>query len=200
MRDFSALERAFGALVTIPEELWVRLRPHVRVVDAAKGETLLRQGDAVDWLGFLESGLLRMVCNTGDREINLGFETEGAFVGGYEAYMTRAPARFALEALEKSVVLRFDRSLIESLAAEHACWRELLGRAAEVELVRKLDADLRVRTQTADERYRDLARTNPGWLRRVPQYHLASYLGVAPETLSRIRARTSAPPRASARS
>lgn len=193
MRDLSALERAFHALVEIPEDQWARLRAGLRVIEAAKGEVLLHQGEAVEWLGFLEHGLLRMVRNTGEREVNLGFETEGAFVGGYEGYMTRTPAKFSLEALEKSVVLRLDRALIESLVDGHPCWRELMGRAAEVELLRKLDADLRARTLSPDERYADLARSNPAWLARVPGYHIASYLGITPETLSRIRARTSAP-------
>lgn len=193
MHDFSGLERSLNALVKIPEDQWAGMRAELRVVAVSKGETLVGQGEDVDWLGFLDRGLLRMVHYTGEREVNIGFETEGAYVGAYEAYMTRTPAKFAVEALEESVVIRFDRVLLESLVGRHACWRELMGRGAELELVRKLDADVRARTLTAEERYADLARTNPALLRRVPQYHLASYLGIAPETLSRIRARTSAP-------
>ncbi len=194
MHDFTALERSLNALVKIPEDERLRLRPRLRVVAVTKGETLVHQGQTVDWLGFLERGLLRMVHHGDEREVNIGFEFEGGYVGAYEAYMTRTPAKFSLEALEPSVIVRFDRPLLESLATEHPCWRELMGRGAEVELVRKLDAELRARTQTAEERYADLARTNPALLLRVPQYHLASYLGIAPETLSRIRARTRAPP------
>lgn len=73
----------------------------------------------------------------------------GGYPGSRDARPVRTPAKYSLEALEQSVVLRFDRTLLESLVAEHPCWRELLGRGAEVELVRKLDADLRARTQTA---------------------------------------------------
>ena len=130
-----------------------------------------------------------------EREVTLGFDCEGRFVGAYDAYVRREPASVALEALEPCVVLRFERALLEELDARHECWRELSRRVAEEQLVRRMEKELRQRTRTSAERYAELVRSDSFLVRRVPQYHLASFLGVAPETLSRIRARAAAPAR-----
>lgn len=188
-RDFSALRRAFGSFADIPLDQWEALFQSTRVLVIPKGTTILRQGEAADWLAFVERGLLRNFHNTGEREVNLGFEREGGFVGAYDAYVRRAPAESGVETLEECVLLRFDRPALDALIAGHPCWRELSWRVAEAELVRKLEAERAARTRTAEERYAELAATDSDLLRRVPGYHLASYLGIAPETLSRIRTR-----------
>lgn len=187
--DFSALARAFGRYAEIPAAELDRLTSTVRVEAFDRGAALLRQGEPADWLGFLERGLLRMVRREADREVNVGFELEGAFVGAYDAYMLRGRAQFDLEALEAGVLLRFERRVIDALVAERECWSELSRRVAERELARKIGEEARWRAQSPAERYAELERTRSPLLGRVPQYHLASWLGVTPETLSRIRAR-----------
>src|SRR5262249_33288153 len=91
--------------------------------------------------------------------------------------------------LEDGRLVRFARSELDALMAGHACWRELFGRVAEVELVRRIQLERDARTQSAEQRYAALERSGSFLVKRRPLYHLASSLGVAPETLSRIRAR-----------
>jgi CRP/FNR family transcriptional regulator, anaerobic regulatory protein len=190
MPDFSTLQQALRPFATIPPDQMEVLRRGIRLVDAPKGTVLQRQGEAADWLGVLEHGLVRMFRNQDGREVNLGFELDGGFTGAYEAYMQRKAAQYCVQALEDSCVWQFDRGLLDGLLAGHPCWREMSGRIAESELARKLDKELESRTQSAEERYRALVRSGSPLVQRVPQYHLASYLGIAPETLSRIRARS----------
>jgi len=186
------MRRTFAALVPIPEEPWRELERRSRVVEVAKGAILLHQGERVDWLGFLESGLLRSYRVVGEREVNLAFECEGGYVGAYEAYMQQQPSQVGIQALEASRLVRFERADIEALRAGHACFAELFRRISELELVRRIEEDRHARTHTPEERYAELERTGSYLVRRLPLYQLSSYLGVTPETLSRIRARLGA--------
>jgi CRP-like cAMP-binding protein len=193
VNDFAALQRAFHAFGPLPEDQITNLVTGARTVRLQKGEWLLREGEAADWLGFLAEGLVRYFCRQQDREVNLGFELEGGFVGDYAAYMQRSRAMHCEQALEPSRVLWFPRELVDGLLAGHACWREISGRIAESELARKMQDDIARRTSTPEERYRALVAARSPLLQRVPLFHLASYLGVTPETLSRIRARRAKP-------
>ena len=188
-QDLAAVRRAFAPLSTIPDDEWRFLEERAVLRQVPKGSALLREGELVDWLGYLTRGLVRIVRRVGGREVTLGFDCEERFVGAYDAYVTRTPARYGIEALEPSRCVRFERGLLDALEGRHACWRELFRRIAERELVRKLDKELRIRTRTSEERYAELVRRGSYLVRRVPQYHMASFLGIAPETLSRIRAR-----------
>ena len=187
--ELSALRRALAELAPIPEAEWTHARAGVALVEVPRGALFLRQGEAVNWLGFLTRGLVRIFRQTGAREVTLGFDCEERFVGAYDAYVARAPARYALEALEPSQLVRFERARLDELEARHACWREVFRRLTERQLVRRIDKELRIRTRTSAERYAELVRSDSYLVRRVPQYHLASFLGIAPETLSRLRAR-----------
>lgn len=187
--------RAVAALGVVVDDPGADMLRAARIVELPAGGVLVREGEPANWLGFLVLGAVRIHCLRDQRDVNLGFEFEGGFVGDYAAYMQRVPARSSQQAIEPSRVLRFPREYLDRLLAEHACWRELSRRVAEAELVRKLSEDVERRTRTPEQRYEHLVASASPLLQRVPLYHLASWLGITPETLSRIRARRARRPR-----
>ena len=187
--DDSALRQTLSRYAAIPRDQWDLMLRDIVVVDAAKGAVLQSQDEPADWLGFLERGVVRMFRNLDGREVNLGFEIDGGFTGAYEAYMQRQPCQYFLQTLEASRLWRFDRPMLDALLSGHPCWRELSGRIAEESLARRIQDEMVTRTQTPEQRYAAMVRDGSPLVRRLPQYHLASFLGIAPETLSRIRAR-----------
>ncbi len=184
-----SVQRAFARIHPIPAAEVARLVQGAHVAELKRGAILFRQGQPADWLGIVIRGLVRLYCIREGRSVNLGFEIEGGFIGDYAAYMQQLPTSHSEETLEPSRVISFSRELLGRMMTEGEHWRELARRGAEVELVRKLGKEVDQRTRTPAERYAALVDGRSPLLQRVPLYHLASYLGVTPETLSRIRAR-----------
>ncbi len=157
----------------------------------AKGADLLRAGDVAEHLYFVHRGLLRYYFvdpESGDERTGQFFD-EGQVYTDAASFIAGIPATQSVQALERTEVLRIPRTAI--YAAYHADpamerFGRLMLEEALVGAQRRAANLLRL---TADERYRAFEQTRPEVARRVPQYLIASYLGITPEALSRIRGR-----------
>ena len=152
-----------------------------------KGEFLLREGDMTRYSIFVASGCLRTytIDDTGKEHI-LQFSPENWWTGDM-SFTSNVPSRFFIEALEDSEVLLTEPSSIQELnqyipqSAVH--YQAALQKSIEAKNQR-IVASL---SETAEERYNDFLKKYPSLVQRVPQHMIASYLGISPETLSRIR-------------
>jgi CRP-like cAMP-binding protein len=156
----------------------------------AQGEFLLRAGDPSRELAFVNAGLLRFFYQTVDgKEFNKSFILENQFAAAYSAFLTHTPARFSIQALETSHLLVCDLSSVVELFEHHRCW-EKLGRLLTEQLyIRKETREAEFLLDDAETRYHNFQKTYPGLEDRLTQYHIASYLGITPVALSRIRRR-----------
>jgi CRP-like cAMP-binding protein len=188
--DLSAFLRALRALAPLPEEATGILLSCVERRTLTRGDFLVRQGETVDWLGFLTRGLVRTFRHQGANEVTLGFSCEERFVGAFDAFVTHSAVGYSIQALEDGMLMRIRRDDIERLNRKVAGWAELSNALLEHLLARRVDKELRIRTRTPEERYLELLRSDSYLVRRVPQYLLASFLGITPEALGRIRARS----------
>lgn len=153
-----------------------------------KGETLQRASDVATHGYFVAEGLLRsFTIDDKGREHVLTFAPEGWWLTDMTSMVERTPSTYFIEALEDSVVVLLtlpshERLLRElpGMAAAYATGLQRLNTAREKRLLDSLSA-------TAEQRYLNFLDTYPSIARRVPQHMLASYLGLTPETLSRVR-------------
>ena len=189
---FAALLRAAVAPLVPGEAAMARLEAGLRHRTPGKGDHLLRAPDVARDLFFVHRGLLRYYIQ--DLEES-GAERTGQFfdaglvVTDAESFLTQSPAEQSFQALEPSSVVLLPRNVLEEgYARDHAI--ERFGRLMlEQALIGSQRRAGRLLTLQPEERYRTFIQTRPEVARRVPQYLIASYLGLTPESLSRIRRR-----------
>lgn len=185
-----AIHQAVQRLVAPADDAWQSFSACFETRDLEPGEFFLRAGDVSDRLCFVNSGLLRFFYTTPDgREFNKSFSRENDFAGAYSAWLTGAPARFSIQALEPCYLLvaRFDT--IVALFDRYTCWQKFGRLLAEQLYIKKEQREAEFLLDDAETRYRAFQRQYAGLEERIAQYQIASYLGITPVALSRIRTR-----------
>jgi CRP-like cAMP-binding protein len=154
-----------------------------------KGEFLLREGEIAKSGAFVTSGCLRSytVDDKGKEHI-LQFSPDNWWTGNLDSYRNGTPSAYFIDAIEDTQVLLLDASSFQKLMEIPAFAAGFLGgiQKSAISKDRRIIASL---SDTAEERYGDFLQKYPTIVQRVPQHMIASYLGISPETLSRIRKR-----------
>lgn len=183
-RFFSSLREkvSFGPL----EE--AQLAAVLRRRQLERREQLLEHGSVSTWLAFVSSGALHScsIDEKGGRHV-LQFAFPGWWISDLYSLLTGEPSKLFIEALEPSEVLLIhidDHNRLLDVLPAYERYMRILYQNAYVALQRRLEGTLGV---SAEQRYSTLLEQSPDILQRVPQLLIASFLGVTPETLSRIR-------------
>jgi CRP-like cAMP-binding protein len=187
MNDLNAmLQRSFGLTADQAEQCAAAWTWH----DHRAGEWLVRQGDRLEDVFFIARGLVRFVyTRTDGREFTKSFLQEGHMGGSMQAYLTDHVAPFGVQALEDSAVGRARHSELEALYARDVAF-ERMGRVFAQRLAMKKERRERsLLEEDAMTRYLHFLEDHPALPDRVPQYVIATYVGVTEVSLSRLRAR-----------
>ncbi|MGI8504630.1 MAG: Crp/Fnr family transcriptional regulator [Hassallia sp.] len=185
---YQQMRTALVKWVDLAEPEWNLLASNFQVKTAQKQEYILLPGAKVHELYFVCSGLLRFYYITDDgMESNKAFIAENTFAGSLAAYNLDLPILYGVQALEPTMFLAASFSDFVALFEQHPIFDRLGRKLAEWLLIRK---ELRARSllqQQATERYLDFVKQYPDLVKRVPQYHIASYLGITEVSLSRLK-------------
>ena len=190
MADFNQLfdyiERK--SKVTLPEDERNLILNKLKTKKLRKRQFFLQEGDVCKYMGFIVKGATRMfaVDEKGHEHI-LHFGLEEWWVGDYESFYLLTPSKYYVEALEDADLILITNEQLQELARTTkavAAMLDSLNQGATIANNKRMRAAISL---TAEERYEDLAKTYPHFLQRFPQNMIASYLGISPETLSRIR-------------
>lgn len=154
-----------------------------------KGELLLREGQTSRDSYFVIEGCLRKYYIINGEEKTTEFYVEDDSVASLQSYKNKTPANHYFECIEDSrlAVLNYDKE--QELYKRVPKYETLCRMSMEDNFGEQQEALAKFIMSSPEERYKNLVDTRPDLLQRIPQYHLASYLGVKPESLSRIRKR-----------
>jgi CRP-like cAMP-binding protein len=177
-------------LADIPAAEWAYFERRLSWLELAPGQALSEAGVVADRLGFVVEGLVRKLHLTerGKRVVR-GFGGPGSVVGAYASLLTQQPSHLRVEALETTRLFVLPWSEIDALYARHVCWQIVGRKIAEANLVERELRAHELLTASATERYRRFCETQRELLPRLHDYDIASYLGIAPVSLSRLRGR-----------
>jgi CRP-like cAMP-binding protein len=179
----------FNSLITLSDEAWSDFASCIRQEQVSKKEFLLREGEVCDFIAFIGEGMVRFYyVDKGDEKVT-AFFFPGDFVSNYRSFLNRQPSDHYIEAMKDVVMYKVTKNDLHALYDKHPSIDRLGRLIAEnlyLTVTKRLDSFL---YSTPEERYKELQDRNSILLQQVPQYMLASYLGVKPETLSRIRSR-----------
>jgi CRP-like cAMP-binding protein len=193
---FIALKTVIEKLVSPPADEWSVFEAQFTARSIDSGHFFVRAGDKPDSLCFVNAGLLRFYYQTeSGKEFNKSFSAENEFAGNYSAYLTATGSRFSIQALEDSHLLVAGFAEITSLYARHPCWERFGRLMAEQLYIKKEQREAEFLLDDAETRYRNFLARHPGLEQRLTQYQIASYLGITPVALSRLRKKMNMPRR-----
>jgi len=154
-----------------------------------KGEYFLEEGKICNLVGFVDKGIMRYYINDEGEEKNYDFAQEGQFVCDMESFAPQIPSRKTIQALEDATLFVISYDKLQEFYSKLR-YGDRFGRLViEQVFVRTLQDLNSFYTESPEERYRKFLDKHYDIDQRISQYHVASYLGVKPQSLSRIRKR-----------
>ena len=154
-----------------------------------KGEFYLAEGQICKQVGFVTKGLMRYYINHDGEEKTYAFSQENLYVCNYESFLPQNPSSKIIQALEDSDVLvisHSDLQVLYSKVREGERYGRIAIEAVFLQLLKDINSFY---TETPEVRYERFLISHPDLQQRISQYHIASYVGVKPQSLSRIRKR-----------
>ncbi|CAM1362126.1 Crp/Fnr family transcriptional regulator [Tenacibaculum xiamenense] len=156
-----------------------------------KGDTLLKSGSKEKKLRFLNNGIIREFYSNEEKETNINFYIKPQFISDLLAFNNNSITNKNQECLSSVEILSIERNSYFEILEKYECGKSFVTASFQKLLQAKEMMEFNRITKSPENLYKSLYENKPLWLQHIPQYHIASYLNITPETLSRIRKRIS---------
>lgn len=152
-----------------------------------KGEIVFPEGEVCQAMYYVEKGMVRQFYYKNKKDVTEHFSYEGRIVFCIESFLKQEPSRLMVEALENSILYAIPYEPLQVLMAQNSEVQTLYRKILEHALISSQEHADSQRFESSAERYDRLCRTKPEIILRAPMVHIASFLQMTPETLSRVR-------------
>jgi len=181
------IKKTIFQLSPLTDAEWIDFSAGLFPKTFTKGDFLIREGQVENYIYFLNKGATRHYFIRDGKEFTVDFQFEGDFVTAYYSFITREPSPVFIEILEEADVIAISFQYLHEFYTRHPKGEKIGRLMAESQYVRRLRKEMDLLSLTAEERYARLMKKNPDLINTISVKHLSSYLGIQPESLSRIR-------------
>ena len=191
--EFDRLVKHLQSTVHFTNDDMAKLSPFIEPSLVKKKEYLFRQGEIARYVGFVNRGCLRYYF-TDDKanEHILYFAFEEWWVGDLNSFYMNEPSPNCLQALEECELFLFNLTSFEGARKLIPAFDEFITIKHRRAYTSTQQQSFESKASTAEEKYKKLLGSSPDVFQRVPQHYIASFLGITPESLSRIRKKIAA--------
>ncbi|MFN3839572.1 MAG: Crp/Fnr family transcriptional regulator [Cyclobacteriaceae bacterium] len=189
MDEFASIRKYISNFLSFTEEEWLVHQKSLARRWLKKGEHLLAEGQVCNHVSFINQGYFRCynIVRNVDRTHHFAFEFE--YITDYCSFVTRKPSCDNIVAMEDAEILQIDYDSMHAAFEQYPVWQKFGRLIAEYVFVLTAFREQDLLFKTPEELYLQLLHEKPSILKRVPLKYIASYLGITPEALSRIRNR-----------
>ena len=180
-------------IAQVSDEDWLIFSSFLKIREFPKKHTILKMGEVEDYVSFIAKGEVRLLIPKEDEEKDLtfGFSFKDEFISAYDSFLTRTPSLYELETLAPTVLWSINYADLQ-LAYQQTKIGNTIGRfIAERLYLLKSKREQSLLNENSDQRYLNLFKERPNLIKQIPLKYIASYIGVTPQALSRIRKRIS---------
>lgn len=161
-------------------------------INIPKKTIILNSGETENYLYFITEGIIRFYMHKTHpteppKEITFSFIAKDTFYSAYDSFITRNPCAYNVQALKDATVYRIHHSDVHYLYNNTEVGNYIGRISAEQLYLRKAQREISLLSQNAEERYLNLLDSYPEYILHIPLKYIASYLGITPQALSRIR-------------
>ncbi len=186
---YEAITQSLRSLVDFTDEELFLFMQKLKPVSLKKHAFYLKEGQVCKGMVIIYKGGLRYFSRSEKGDYTIGFAFEGDWIGDYESFLLQTPSPDFIEALEDCELFTLNYADMQALY-QHSQRFEQFGRLiAEQLFINTARNNRNLKMQSAEDRYMELLTTQPHIFERLPQHLIASYLGIQPQSLSRIRAK-----------
>lgn len=181
----------FEQTIKLSDKDWAFFASKLTEETFPKKHQLLYAGKTENYLSFIASGMVRYYIPKEEQDLTFAFAFEHSFVSGYNSFLTQTPAVYNIETLTKTKLWRLSYSDLQSIYQETEVGNTIGRQASEDLFLKKSQRELSLLNESAEERYLNLFTEQPQLIKEIPLKYIASYIGITPQALSRIRKRIS---------